>query len=316
MELPKPPTDRCRTLLVKRPSTDPAGRSACLEALSAADAGSVNLLRITRSESPSDWLRFWRTEGDLDVADHRIVMVRPEDGLRCSAGTTTASRAGTTDVSMPEPESDVSVTVVPTDDDTFHQLQATVADVLDDWADADSPPLVCGGSVVGLLETVDPDGGLRSLQQLLDHLRAAGARVHFHIDPERVTDADCRALDRVFDRIVGDPQAVPPAPAPEASPDVVFELLGHDCRREVVRLLGAMEEPIGVDELASRVGQRRGGPESTRVAPERKTKVDLYHNHLPKLADAGVVSFDREAGTVRPERDITPMLRVLDRLPG
>lgn len=79
-----------------------------------------------------------------------------------------------------------------------------------------------------------------------------------------------------------------------------FEVLADPCRRTVVTEL----EPgstMAVDELAERVADRRES-----LSP-RRAKVALAHNHLPRLDETGVVSFDRTTRTL--EMNDAPRLR-------
>lgn len=89
--------------------------------------------------------------------------------------------------------------------------------------------------------------------------------------------------------------------------DEWFELLADDVRREVLfGLLGdgsrdpVVTVPDGVDA---------GDRDPRRVA------LSLWHTDLPKLADAGVVDWDREAGEVTrgPDFDaIRPLLEAVE----
>jgi DNA-binding transcriptional ArsR family regulator len=74
--------------------------------------------------------------------------------------------------------------------------------------------------------------------------------------------------------------------------DTAFELLADRRRRAVVEVLRAA--PRGVVEFSELVDavavDGDGDPEALAST--------LYHRHLPKLDDAGVVEFDREEGVV------------------
>ena len=97
--------------------------------------------------------------------------------------------------------------------------------------------------------------------------------------------------------------------------DRLFASLSHPYRRRILALL-AEANPRTEDELT------RDGPVFDAADPERAA-VDVFHVHLPKVAEAGYVSWDRDAGVVeRGPRfeDVAPALRLLDdhrdELPG
>ncbi|WP_254535567.1 DUF7344 domain-containing protein [Halomarina litorea] len=79
-------------------------------------------------------------------------------------------------------------------------------------------------------------------------------------------------------------------PTDPTTTDEAFELLGDYRRRQVVTWLQEAERPVAVAELARGVTQHGG--DTTRV------RLELDQHHLPKLDEALVVEYDREAGTV------------------
>ncbi|WP_135851728.1 DUF7344 domain-containing protein [Halorussus salinus] len=96
-----------------------------------------------------------------------------------------------------------------------------------------------------------------------------------------------------------------------------FDLL-RDARRRGVIYTVKRNGRTSVSELARRIAawQSADGDD----APDRTSvETSLVHAHLPKLAAAGVVEYDREAGTVELDgatRDLDPLLeRTRDREP-
>lgn len=75
--------------------------------------------------------------------------------------------------------------------------------------------------------------------------------------------------------------------------DEVFALLQRRERREVIELLQDVEGPVELATLAEHVA-----PDGVDGAADRGTVVSLVHVHLPRLADAGFVKYDREVRTV------------------
>lgn len=70
--------------------------------------------------------------------------------------------------------------------------------------------------------------------------------------------------------------------------DEVFDVLAHRYRRVIIGELD-WGEPQTLDDLVAMVAD---GDDSATAADVR---VSLVHTHLPKLADAGVITYDAEA---------------------
>lgn len=80
--------------------------------------------------------------------------------------------------------------------------------------------------------------------------------------------------------------------------DVVHSILANDERRTVVRTLATRDAPMDISTLVDRVAGHRAGHDDSR-----SIRIRLYHQHLPKMCDAGVVEYDREVDEVT----LTPM---------
>ncbi|WP_147587292.1 DUF7344 domain-containing protein [Halorubrum lipolyticum] len=66
-------------------------------------------------------------------------------------------------------------------------------------------------------------------------------------------------------------------------------------RRAVLRHLHATDSrAVDVEDLAEVVESRGRSPDSEGV----RTAIELHHTHLPVLADADVIEFDRSRGAV------------------
>lgn len=103
-------------------------------------------------------------------------------------------------------------------------------------------------------------------------------------------------------------------PMTERRFDALLRLVADQRRRQAIQFL--RHEAHGkttVDELADRV--HTGGSVSNDQAPDREQlAVQLYHTHLPTLADHGVVEFEPESRAVRYQPD-EQIETVLDSLP-
>lgn len=90
--------------------------------------------------------------------------------------------------------------------------------------------------------------------------------------------------------------------------DLVFDLLSNARRRHVLELLGDHDGETSFRELTDAVARREMG-EPVSYDQRKRVYVSLRQSHLPRLADAGVVEYDRDRGTVRE----TPLLDTVRR---
>jgi hypothetical protein len=83
--------------------------------------------------------------------------------------------------------------------------------------------------------------------------------------------------------------------------DAVFEVLANRRRRLAVRVLDDASGPLGIGPLATRVAARERGVDPADVTSQQRKSAytALHQNHLPMLADVGVVTADREWVDVR-----------------
>lgn len=96
--------------------------------------------------------------------------------------------------------------------------------------------------------------------------------------------------------------------------DVAFDVLADRRRRHLLDCLRESESPVALGELARDVAARERGPSDADAPPEAVDRVHLtlYHSHVPKLAAADVVEYDRERDLVAPSRGSDRVERVLD----
>ncbi|UPW00447.1 hypothetical protein M0R88_18330 [Halorussus gelatinilyticus] len=76
--------------------------------------------------------------------------------------------------------------------------------------------------------------------------------------------------------------------------ETAFDLLSNEYRRAIVALLDE-EGSVPRERLPRRLLARGVGPDDDRT--RRRLRIALHHNHLPRLADAGVLTYDDEAVT-------------------
>lgn len=84
------------------------------------------------------------------------------------------------------------------------------------------------------------------------------------------------------------------------SQDTVFDILSNARRRYVLYYLRQHTGPVQLTALAEHVAawENETDVESLNEQERKRVYVSLYQTHVPKLADTGLVRYDKEAGTV------------------
>lgn len=99
--------------------------------------------------------------------------------------------------------------------------------------------------------------------------------------------------------------------------DVFYRSLADRRRRLILSfLLDGSAKSMTSDELVDRIMQS----EPHSVSSDRKSiAVDLYHQHLPLLAEQGLIDYESDRGTVRKTdrtEQVEPLLSVVEGLDG
>lgn len=83
--------------------------------------------------------------------------------------------------------------------------------------------------------------------------------------------------------------------------DAVFDLLCVPRRRYLLYYLYEIEgDVVDTDDAIDAVcAYEARGTERDGFPPREDVLIDLHHDHVPRLADAGVVEYDRRQGTIR-----------------
>ncbi|QLG63163.1 DUF7344 domain-containing protein [Halorarum salinum] len=80
----------------------------------------------------------------------------------------------------------------------------------------------------------------------------------------------------------------------------MFEVLAHHRRRYAIHCLREYENPITLADLADEVSVLENDTSIAEIPPEdvKRVYLSLYHSHVPKLADAELVTYDQERDLV------------------
>lgn len=76
--------------------------------------------------------------------------------------------------------------------------------------------------------------------------------------------------------------------------DEVYRILAHAERRALLGILASGPGELDVHELVERTREWRDTPD----LDAKPYTIRLLHQHLPKMADAGLVAYDPDAGRV------------------
>lgn len=106
-----------------------------------------------------------------------------------------------------------------------------------------------------------------------------------------------------------------PSPVPEEvlELDSVYDVLAHPRRRYLCYGL-LSESERSLTDLARKIAAWEDDVPESAVSDDRRDRVylALYHTHVPKLVEKGVVSFDSDDGTISTAENARQVLSVLE----
>lgn len=103
----------------------------------------------------------------------------------------------------------------------------------------------------------------------------------------------------------------------ELSRDAVFEVLGNNRRRHVLRALREVEGAVELGELAERIAARENDVplEEVSYQQRKRTYTALQQSHLPKMDEAGALHYDSDRGVIEPADDLSEFDVYLEMVP-
>jgi len=89
-------------------------------------------------------------------------------------------------------------------------------------------------------------------------------------------------------------------PPERLSKDTIFSMLSNQRRRHVLYYLDREPGPVSLRDLAERIAAWENDVDVSDLEYKQRKRVytSLHQTHLPKLDDAGIVAYDRDAGTI------------------
>lgn len=264
--------------MIQTPSTDP--RNVLTLASAASPIESVR--RALDSDVSLDgWnvllIAYGHDHERLRSAWHDRIGDTPANFGSISVGSDIDARHRTAAVSR----ADRDVSAVIHDPTSLTELGITIGLYLDDWTTGRT--LVCFHSLEDLLGHVGAETAFRFVHVLTRRLSSADAIGQFSLDPSALDERRVRTLKSMFDAVhEADTDEEPPS----VSPDVAFDVLRAPRRRHVLHYLRRCTSPTTCEELAGWLTYHEPETSAERI------ETSLYHTHLPKLEDAGLVVSD------------------------
>jgi hypothetical protein len=82
--------------------------------------------------------------------------------------------------------------------------------------------------------------------------------------------------------------------------DAVYDALGNERRRTTIEYLLNEDPPISIEPLAKAVASRENDipVDELDSMDRKKAYVGLYQCHLPRMDDAGIITFDKKSGMI------------------
>lgn len=150
-----------------------------------------------------------------------------------------------------------------------------------------------------------------SAQAVPDMRRKQALTSLYHVHLPKLSDAgliewdqDNDTIDRgdhpVYQTDIVDKILEHDQPEDSDPPDRLLQALADSRRRDVLSLLKKHDEPTDTETIARNLiaNDRDDGPSTVSEDAVQELLVDLRHQHLPRLAEAGVIRYDRDQGTV------------------
>lgn len=288
-----------RTLLASPPPTEAVDR-ACLQRITEGHPRDRDVLVVSYerdAETVVDDLL-----SHLEDRPRNLGVVDVEDAARSVRATTGEAR----------PRDIPTVAVSLADPHDIDVLLGVVEQFLDDWADSDATSVVYVDSLTGMIHRTGLVTTVGFVDRVGDLLAGGGHRSYFRLLRDAHDELTIATLDPRFgshlalgdddcwDELGSAAEAIDPAPDATAPlVDQTFEIFSHHRRRLLLhglRLSGGRERLEDLAEFVSRWETDADGEPSDETI--RQVYTGLWHVHIPKLADFGIVSFERSTGLV------------------
>jgi len=247
------------------------------------DPETTNVLVVSVARSMREVVEEWRRRTGTLPAAFGLVTYAEFDRSVSAAATGRPSRQSL-------PGRNLTITSM-SDSGDLRRLGTAVTLYLDDWADTDRETLVFVDAFDPFVDAAGVESAFQFLHLLTQTADQLDGRVVVRLDPSTTDDRTVDTFRPLFDEVVDATTST------ALDADELHTLLGNSRRRFVLRAL-LESSPLELDRLAARLARRENDAEPTAAERDRAYTA-LASVHVPRLAEVGIVSFDRTAKRVR-----------------
>jgi len=246
--------------------------------------GSTNVLVVSVARSMRTVVEEWRRRAGTLPGALGLITYAEFDRSASAAASGQPSR-------QPLPGSNITVTSM-SDPGDLRRLGTALTLYLDDWVDTPRKTLVYVDALSPFVDAGGVESTFQFLHLLVQSADELDADVVVGLDPSTTDERTINTYRPLFDRVVD------ATTTDTLDEDELHALLSNPRRRFVLRSL--FERPtLELDRLASRLARWENDTDSPTDAERRRAYIALASVQVPRLAEAGIVSFDRTAERVR-----------------
>lgn len=246
----------------------------------------ADVLVVSASRPVTDVVSDWRdATGDLPAGFGLVTFADMDRSVGSGDAANRPSRRAL-------PGANVTLTAM-SDAGNLQRLGTAVTLYLDDWADSGRETLVYVDALAPFVAANGVEQTFQFLHLLMRSVEGADGSLTARLDPSRTEERTVNTLTTLFDEVIEDP-----SDTSTLDVDTVHDLLGNARRRFVLRTLFE-ESEIGLDRLTTRLARWECETDDPTPAERDRAYTALASIHVPRLVEAGVVTFDRVAERVR-----------------
>jgi hypothetical protein len=262
-------------------------------------ADTTEVLVVSVDRSATDIVDDWRSEDGTLPATFGLISF--EEFARSAAMETDDGPSR-----RPLPGRDVTVTTM-SDPGNLRRLGTAVTLYLDDWTDTGRETSVYVDDLTPFVESAGLEPTFQFLHLLIQTTTGTDATLLVRADASTTDERTVNTLRPLFDAVIDSDDTPPPA----LDTDTLHELLRNPRRRFALRSLFEDDE-ASLNRLAGRLAAWENGTNDPTDAERSRAYTALASVHVPRLAEAGLVVFDRSEERVT----LSDVARGADRLEG